>query len=456
MKPTKHTIVALGLAAIVGLTSACGSSNNNGNADSQNGNTSSQNAANAPADSEQPKENVTISLLTDNTQDAVNTAKAAIEAFQAKYPYIKVEHETRPSGGEGDNFVKTRLATGDMNDVFFYNSGSLMQALNPEANLLDLSEEPFMDRVQDSFKTTVTYNGKIYAGPAGAAMGGGWFYNKKVYADLGLSVPKTWDELMANNETIKAAGITPVIGTFKDDWTSQLIVLADYYNVQAQQPTFADDYTNNKIKFANNPATLRSFEKLQEVFDKGYMNKDFLATNYDTGLKMLAEGTGAHYPMLSFAVPAWEQNYADKMGDIGFFAQPGDSEGENGLTVWMPGGAYISKNSKHIEEAKLFVDFVASVEGMKVWATVSKPSGPYVVDGAVMPDDVAPAVQDMLPYFESGKNAPALEFVSPIKGPSLPQITTEVGGGIKSAKEGAAAYDKDVVKQAQQLGLAGW
>jgi raffinose/stachyose/melibiose transport system substrate-binding protein len=62
----------------------------------------------------------------------------------------------------------------------------------------------------------------------------------------------------------------------------------------------------------------------------------------------------------------------------------------------------------------------------------------------------------MLPYFESGMNAPALEYVSPIKGPSLPQITTEVGGGIKSAKEGAEAYDKDIVKQAQQLGLAGW
>ena len=41
-------------------------------------------------------------------------------------------------------------------------------------------------------------------------------------------------------------------------------------------------------------------------------------------------------------------------------------------------------------------------------------------------------------------------------GPSLEQITVEVGSGIRSAKDGAALYDEDVKKQAQQLGLPGW
>jgi len=411
--------------------------------------------AQAPAEEETPEaEPVTISLLTDNTQDAVAGAKALIEAFQARYPHITVEHETRPQGSEGDNFVKTRLATGDMNDVFFYNSGSLMQALNPEQNMADLTSEPFQANVIDSFKPTVTFGGKIYGAPVGSTMGGGWFYNKKIYADLGLSVPKTWAELMANNDKIKAAGITPIIGSYKETWTSQLIVLADYYNVQAQVPTFAEDYTANKAKYATTPAALRSFEKLEETV--GYMNKDFLATPYDGGLKMLAEGQGAHYPMLTFAVPAIVQNSPEKIGDIGFFAQPGDTADQNGLTVWMPGAAYIYKNGEHIDEAKKFVEFVASVEGIAALSAVSKPSGPYVVKGAVMPDDTPQVILDMLPYFENNRTAPALEFLSPIKGPSLEQITVEVGSGLRSAADAAAMYDKDVEKQAQQLGLEGW
>ncbi|MGO4375489.1 extracellular solute-binding protein, partial [Paenibacillus sp. MCAF20] len=268
------------LALMTSMLAACGS-NSNGTNDNQ-APAANDNATSAPAtnDNGASDKKVTISLLTDNTQDAVNTAKAVIEAFEAKFPNITVEHETRPSGGEGDNFVKTRLSTGDMNDVFFYNSGSLMQALNPEQNMVDLTNEPYMANVLDTFKTTVAFDGKVYGAPAGAAMGGGWFYNKKVYADLGLTVPKTWDELMANNEKIKAAGITPVIGTYKDDWTSQLILLADYYNVQAQAPAFAEEYTANKAKFATTPAALRGFEKLQEVFDKGFLNKDFKATTY--------------------------------------------------------------------------------------------------------------------------------------------------------------------------------
>ena len=59
-------------------------------------------------------------------------------------------------------------------------------------------------------------------------------------------------------------------------------------------------------------------------------------------------------------------------------------------------------------------------------------------------------------YFTDKKTASALEFDSPIKGPNLPNITVQVGSGISSAAQGAALYDQDVKKQAQQLGLKGW
>ncbi|WP_341280574.1 extracellular solute-binding protein [Paenibacillus sp. FSL H8-0537] len=449
MKNMKLKSLAMTATALVltGTLAACGGSNSGSN--------TGTNAA-AGGEGGNTEKKVTLSLLVDNTQDTVNLANAYVDAFQKKYPNITVEMETRPGGGEGDNIVKTRLATGDMTDVFFYNSGSLMQALSPEKNILDLTNEAFMSDVVDSFKQTVAVDGKVYGVPTSSTIAGGWFYNKKIYSDLGLKVPTTWAELIANSEKIKAAGISPVIGSYKDSWTSQLVVLADYYNVQAQVPTFAEDFTAHKATFAGTPAALRSFEKLQELYDKGFMNKDMLATTYDAGLKMLADGKGAQYPMLSFASPSLVQNFPDEIENIGFFAQPGDDASKNGLSVWMPGAGYVYKETKNVEAAKQFLAFMASVEGTEVAATVSKPTGPYLIKDAKIPDDVPTLVKDMLPYFESGKTAPALEFVSPVKGPSLEQITVEVGAGIKKAAEGAAAYDKDVEKQAKQLGLAGW
>ena len=87
-------------------------------------------------------EAVTLSFLVDNSDPTVKTAQGLVDAFTAKNPTIKISVETRPQGSDGDNIVKTRLATGDMTDMFWYNSGSLFQALKPEQNLAPVSRPP--------------------------------------------------------------------------------------------------------------------------------------------------------------------------------------------------------------------------------------------------------------------------------------------------------------------------
>ncbi|MED4225270.1 ABC transporter substrate-binding protein [Neobacillus cucumis] len=398
----------------------------------------------------------TLTLLMDNQSPAsMEGYKAVAAEFEKKY-HIKTEIETRPGGSEGDNLIKTRLATGDMSDLMAYNSGSLLQALNPEKNFVDLTNEPYMNTILDTFKTAVTVNNKVYGVPVGSFNSGGWFYNKKVYKELGLSVPKTWDELMANNAKIKAAGKTAVIGTYKDTWTSQVIMLADNYNVLAKDPSFPDDFTANKAKMATTPAALRSFEKLADIYKKGYMNKDFNSTGYEAGLKMLVDGTGVQYPMISFALANLAKLYPDQINNIGFFPQPGDSADKNGITAWAPGAMYINKSGKHVAEAKKWVAFFVKPESVKLYMTKAAPDGPPAVKGVELPENTYAAVKDMLPYFNEGKTAPALEFLSPLKGPNLPQIASQVGGGMISPKEGAKSYDKDVEQQAKQLGLKGW
>ena len=395
-----------------------------------------------------------LTFLIDN-QSALDGIKGVAAAAEKKLG-ISITIDLRPGGAEGDNVVKTRLATGDMDDLSYYNSGSLFQALNPPQNFVDLTDEPFMANVLDSFKSTVSVNGRVYGIPADAAMGGGWLYNRKVYAQLGLKVPTTWAQLLANCDKIKAAGKTAVIGSYKDDWTSQLIFLADYYNVQTKYPGFAADYTAHKATISGTPVALRSFEKLQEIYKRGYMNKDLLATTFEQALKMLADGSGVHYPMLTFALVNITTLAPDKVNDIGFFGQPGDTAAKNGMTVWEPAGIYLYKQGSNVDAAKQWAAFFVSQQGLAAYMEQQRPDGPFAIRGVALPPDVPAAVKDMLPYFDSGNTAPALEFLSPIKGPNLPQITVEVGSGIVSPAEGAAQYDKDVEKQAKQLGLTGW
>ncbi|UOQ50373.1 extracellular solute-binding protein [Gracilibacillus caseinilyticus] len=397
-------------------------------------------------------EAVELSMLVSETAMDDPGFVAVLDAIE-KDLNMKTNVEVRPGGPEGENVVKTRLATGDMADLVLFNSGSLLMALNPSQYFVDLSEEPFMDNVMDSYKEVVSSNDQVFGIPAKSSQVGAWLYNKKVYQELGLEVPRTWDELMANNEKIKEAGKTAVITTYGEAWTSQLPILADFYNVQAEVANFADDYTNGEAKFANTPEAQRGFERIQEIHEKGYQNEDYTVATYDQGMQMIAEGTGAHYPMLTQVLPIIEENYPDLVDDIGVFPQPSDDPETNGLTTWMPDAIMINKEAENVDAAKKWLDYFISDKGIAAYESKAKSIGPYVLKDVELPEDSYAAVEEMQVYFEEGNIAPALEFVSPIKGPNLPQICTSVGSGTMTAAEAAAMYDDDVEKQAKQLGL---
>lgn len=401
--------------------------------------------------------NVTITLLADNSEQTTKPAQAIIDAFNAANPGTTVKLETRAQGADGDNIVKTRLATGEMTEIFQYNSGSLMAALDPAKNMVPLTGEAYMAQLEESFKTSVTSGDQVYGVPLGQATGGGILYNKKVFADLGLQVPKTWAEFMANNAKIKAAGIDPVIQTYGDTWTSQLFVLADFANVAAVQPDWAEKYTANQAKYVDEPA-IKGFQRLEEVKKAGFLNKDFASAKNSQGLQKLVKGTGAQYPMLTFVIGTYSAMADDAAENIGFFAQPGDDAAKYALTGWSPGALYIPSTTTgdKLAAAKKFLAFVATKEACDAQTEAVPPSGPYMVKGCTLPDGLPAAVTDLQKFYTDGNVTPALEFLSPIKGPNLEKITVEVGSGITSAADGAKRYDEDVKKQAQQLGLEGW
>ena len=235
-------------------------------------------------------------------------------------------------------------------------------------------------------------------------------------------------------------------------------MLADFHNILVQDPEWADEYTNNQAKYADEPG-LSSFLKIADLSDAGLLNEDFASAKLDEGLERVASGEAAQYPMLTLSFGQMVSNYPDSADQVGFFPIPGDDATTNGLTAWMGNAVYIPKTTTgdKLDAAKRFTDFLASPAGCDAQTAVQAPTGPYMVGSCTIPDDLPRGILDLLPYFEDEENVSlALEFLSPIKGPALEQITVEVGSGISSAEDGAARYDEDVVKQAQQLGLEGW
>jgi raffinose/stachyose/melibiose transport system substrate-binding protein len=399
----------------------------------------------------------TISFLAGGNDAATSAfADAMVKAFEKENPDITVKIDTRPTGTDGDNLIKTQLSTGTMDDVFQYNSGSLFQALNPDTTLQPLGDEAWVKDVSDDFKATVSTANGLYGAPVGSTFDGGVMYNKKVYEQLGLEVPDTWADFISNSQKIKDAGIIPILQSYGDTWTSQLFVLADFANVNAADPNWATDYTNNKAKYVDAPA-FSSFEHTAQVHELGLLNEDFASITNPDALKLLATGAAAQYPMITVVISNVVQNNPDNVNDIGYFAMPSDA-GDSNATVWEANGAYIPKSTTgdKLAAAKKFIAFINSPAGCDVQNATGVAAGPFAISTCKVPSDAPALVADEQKYQDAGKTSPALEYLSPVKGPNLEKILVQVGSGITSAKDGAALYDNDVKAQAQQLGLKGW
>ena len=390
-------------------------------------------------------------------QTNIDIAQALATAFHKKNPDITIKVD--PSGGSGpdlDNLVKTRLATGEMSDLLWYNSGSLLASLNPNKTLLNVSDQPWVKDLDPSFLKVVSGSkGAVFGAPLQGADIGGILYNKPLYDQLGLKVPQTWDEFMDNNKAIKAAGKTAVEQTYGDPWTSQLLQLGDFYNIYSADKNWASKYTANKAKFATTPEGVRSFENVQDLAKGGFFNKDFASATLDDGLRAVANGDAGHYPMFAGLYTSLLKTAPDKVEDIGIFAVPGDNASKNGATVWMPPAVYAPSNTKHPDAVKKFLAFVASKAGCDAILSATT-TGTLLVKGCTLPNNAPGVIKDTLPYFKSGKTVPALEFLSAVKGPNLASLMVEVGNGTLSGAEAAKQYDQDVEKAAQQLGLPGW
>lgn len=431
----KKKFIAAFLCVVMTATMAagCGSSSDDKKAASTDGDASTE---------------LTLLIDTDVTTAGFEAVAAAAEESIG----VKVNIETRPGGADGDNIVKTRLASGDMADLCLYNSGALLNALNPEEYFIDLTSEAFVSRIDDNYKSAVSVNDKVFGVPYQSSQAEGIVYSKPMYEKYNLEIPKTWDEFLKNCDVLKENGETAILGTFADSWTAQVPFLGDAYNLQQSEPEFPEKFDAGEAKWATTPAALTSFEKLADTTQ--YYNSDYLATTYDDGCDIMANGEAGHWFILSQALSNIYELYGDQVNDLGVFAVPGDNADDNGITLWYPAALYGNKNSDKQDAILKFMEFYVSDEALDVYSEAVLPDGPYCIKDYEMPDNAYDAVaNDIQAYFESGKNAPALEYVSQVKGADCPAICQELGSGQTTAKEAAEKYDKDCEKQATQLGL---
>lgn len=260
--------------------------------------------------------------------------------------------------------LKTRMAKNDMPDIVMMGGDNNYTEVESAGMLVDLSDQDYISNIQDSYMQMVydvnkDKEEKAYGVPY-ATNASGVIYNVDKFEELGLEIPKIWDEFIDVLDQIKDAGEQPLLMTYKDAWTS----LCPWNSMapDLQPDGFTDDRKEGKTTFVGTHEEIA--EKYLTLLD--YAQDDFMGLTYDDGNKAFANGDAVMIINGNWAINQYKNANADI--NVNMFALPSsDDESKNYVTSGVDVLIGVCKDSANEEMAKEFVSFMMETENAQTY-----------------------------------------------------------------------------------------
>ncbi|WP_070964058.1 ABC transporter substrate-binding protein [Vibrio sonorensis] len=279
-----------------------------------------------------------------------------LPAFNKAHPDIKVDYR-HTTATDYNSALNDRLASGSAGDIItcrpFDDSLKLFEA----GHLVDLTDidgmENFPSFAQSAWQTD---DGAVTFCLPLASVIHGFFYNKGIFAEVGVKEPTTVEEFFAALEAIKANGkYTALAMGTNDKWEAATMgfqnIGPNYWQGEDGRIGLIDG--EGKL---SNPEYVAVFEQLGQW--GAYMGEGFQTRTYNDAIAMFADGQAAIYPAGSWDISA----FSDKM-DLGVFRPPVVNGGDDCfISDHTDIGIGINANSKNIDEALLLIEWMSSEE----------------------------------------------------------------------------------------------
>ena len=295
--------------------------------------------------------------------------------------FIDVGHEDYKTG------ILIQLAGGNPPDVHAVWSGARAAFQAENGSLASIDEMWAANDLDSQFgagmiDSAVTYDGVKQLLPFGFHIAPMW-YNTKLFADNGVEIPATWDELKATCGTFSEAGILPISLGSKNKWPAQfwfdyLILRTAGAEYRAQLMAGVASYTD--------PEVVRALQLWAELFDAGCFPDGATANSLDwtDAANQLSNGEAAMNLMGTWITGTLDSNGLEPVTDYDFFEFPVVDEGVPSAVVGPVDGLVTAAGAANSEGAMELLAFLARPESQAAWAigqgnmptnTMSDPAG---------------------------------------------------------------------------------
>ncbi|MFC4184183.1 ABC transporter substrate-binding protein [Saccharococcus thermophilus] len=350
-----------------------------------------------------------------------------LDEFEKKHPNIKVKLEV--ISDQYMDVIKTRLMGGEGPDVFYldaFEAPALIEtgALEPLDKYVtnDFDINDFEKPLLDAFKGK---DGHIYGFPKDYSTLA-LFYNKKMFKEAGVEVPKTWDELrevakkLTKGTKVYGFGVAPELARL-------------YYIAESKGGKVV---TNDKASFAD-PKVVEALQPIVDMHlkDKSAAQPSEVGANW--GGEMFGQGKAAMVIEGNWAIPFLQETFPKL--EFGTAEVP-TINGKKATMAYTV--AYVmNKDSKNKKAAWELISYLTGKEGMKIWTS----------KGYALPTRKSVAAE--LGYDKDPLRAPLVAGASYAtvwqKGKNLPIITNNFNNQFVSAFLGQRPLD-EALKEAEK------
>lgn len=225
-----------------------------------------------------------ITLWHVQTGDGPKVIQNEVDRYMADHPDVEVKVEAQQT----DNYtVKLNVALGADNPpcVFSTWGGGPLYQYVKAGKIQDLTEwmnqDNYKDRFLDAGIASITFDGKIWAVPVEHSAIAVIFYNKKIFADNGLSIPSTYDELLQIITKLKSVGIAPFALGGKSVWP-ELFFTTYFVDRLGGPEAFRAAATRTGGSFTD-PPFIQAGQMIQDLVKMGAFVEGFNGLDYGTG-----------------------------------------------------------------------------------------------------------------------------------------------------------------------------
>lgn len=368
-------VAAVGLAA-AGL-SGCGDDNND----------TGSKAATPKAAATDVKGN--LSMIGIWTGDEQKSFQAVLDAFEAKYPGVKVKYNA--GGDNTPTLLSTAVEGGNPPDVAAVGQPGLVKDFQAKKALKSIAFAK--DTIQAEYPADIVKLGTIgndmFSFVFKAANKSTVWYNTGAFDAAGVSAPKTWDEFLKNSETIKASGTPAYSIGGADGWT-----LTDLFENIYLRQAGADKYdqlTDHEIPWTD-PSVKDALTEMGKIFSdtdniKGGTS-GALQTEFPGSVEaVFTDPAKAAQVIEGDFVPGVVASKTQLKPIEGYnvFAFPSINDSKPAVV----GGGDSVIMFKDTPAAQALVEFLASKDAQETWAKRGGfSSANNQVDAAVYPDEL--------------------------------------------------------------------